>query len=96
MPRSHLEGNRGVAVLDLGSSTSQGNDGGGRVRGAAEGTISRCTEGRAVNRGHASGCSCRSGTRRDALVIVGGADVYSYGRLSSSINRQGGQLADHW
>jgi hypothetical protein len=29
------------------------------------------------------------------VVMVGGADVCSHGRLSSSINRQGGQLADH-
>jgi len=34
-------------------------------------------------------------THKRRVVMVGGADVCSHGRLSSSINRQGGQLADH-
>jgi hypothetical protein len=34
-------------------------------------------------------------THRRRVVIIGGADVHSHGRLSSPINCQGGQLADH-
>ena len=76
------------------SSTRQGNDGVGRFRGAADRqnlSLHRGT--RCKPRSRTPTCRCRS--RGQEETLVGGADVHPYGRLSSSINRQGDQLADH-